>query len=217
MPSVDYDDSNVYGYLSRNLYKLVNDDLFADVYFEVEGKRIAAHRNILSCRSDYFAAMLGRHANFRESSQQNPIYVAGISYDVFIQVLNFLYTGHIDANIDTLTAMDLIRASDLYNMNNLEELMFYHLELRISDSNCIKVFREACEQWPKLPRVIQLCYNVMAKNFDELIKSEEFCSLPQEMMINIIEQVLPNLAPKEIAPPPPPPAPPIYDVIYDSD
>jgi hypothetical protein len=69
------------------MYKLVTDDLFADVYFEVEGKRIAAHRNILSCRSGYFDAMLGQNANFRESNQQNPIYLPDISYDVFIQGL----------------------------------------------------------------------------------------------------------------------------------
>jgi hypothetical protein len=112
-------------------------------------------------------------------------------------VLNFLYTGHIDATIDIVTAMDLIRASDLYNLNNLEELVFYHLELRITDKNCIRIFREASEQLPKLPRILQLCYNVMAKSFDDLIKTEEFCALPQQMMVDIIEQVVPNIAEKE--------------------
>jgi BTB/POZ domain-containing protein 9 len=110
------------------MYKLVGNDLFADVFFEVEGKRVAAHRNILSCRSDYFNAMLSSAANFRESNKQSPIYIPNVNHEVFLQVLTFLYTGHIDVcKLPCGSALDLIRAADLFNLTKLEQLVLYHL------------------------------------------------------------------------------------------
>ena len=110
------------------MYKLVANELFADVFFEVEGKRVPAHRNILSCRSEYFDAMLGSKSNFRESNKQNPIYIPNVSYEVFLQVLSFLYTSHIDIwKLSYSDALDLIRTADLFNLTRLEELILYHI------------------------------------------------------------------------------------------
>ena len=82
-------------------------DLFADVVFEVEGKHVSAHRNILVSRSEYFRAMLSEKSKFKEATLNaknldshllSPIYIGDITYTIFIQVLNFIYTGHIDSN-----------------------------------------------------------------------------------------------------------------------
>lgn len=116
------------GALSMQMYKLVANDSFADVYFEVEGKRIPAHRNILSCRCEYFAIMLSKSAAFRESNQQNPIYLPNISYEIFKQVLVFLYTGHFDTSkMSYSDVLELMRAADSFMLNKLEELIFYYI------------------------------------------------------------------------------------------
>ena len=43
--------------LCEDLAKLVNDPLFSDVCFEVEGMKVHAHKAILVVRSDSFKAM----------------------------------------------------------------------------------------------------------------------------------------------------------------
>lgn len=196
--SIDNDYVNSYGQLSRQLQKLITNDLFADVYFEVDGRRVAAHRNILSCRSEYFEAMIGPSSKFRESNQDNPIYIPNMSYDVFIQVLNFIYTGHIDKNKLTCNiAVNLSRAADLLNMSSLEELVLYHLSEAINEDNVITIYREVCETLPILTKIEQLCYDVMRAKFSRITTTEEFCSLPQDLMLKIIENVVTKLPSSE--------------------
>jgi BTB/POZ domain-containing protein 9 len=124
--STENEQATTYGELPKQMSKLVANELFADVFFEVEGKRVPAHRNILSCRSDYFGAMLSCSANFRESNKQSPIYIPNVKYDVFIQVLSFLYTGHVDIwKLSYCDGLDLIRTADLFNLTKLEELILF--------------------------------------------------------------------------------------------
>jgi hypothetical protein len=42
--------------------------------------------------------MLSEKSKFAEATQRpsNFIYIGDITYDVFLQVLNFIYTGHVD-------------------------------------------------------------------------------------------------------------------------
>lgn len=40
--------------------------------------------------------MLSENSKFTEAKVSKPIAVPDIAYDVFIQVLNFIYTGHVD-------------------------------------------------------------------------------------------------------------------------
>ena len=56
-----------YSLFSRHLYGLIKNELFADVFFEVEGEIVPAHRNILVYRSDYFKAMICSNGAFKES------------------------------------------------------------------------------------------------------------------------------------------------------
>ena len=124
--STENEKSTAFGELSKHMIKLVANELFADVFFEVEGKRVPAHRNILSCRSDYFGAMLNSAAHFRESNKQSPIYIPNVKYDVFIQLLSFLYTGHVDIwKLSYSDGLDLIRTADLFNLTKLEELILF--------------------------------------------------------------------------------------------
>lgn len=125
--SIDSEQATQYGDLSKQMNKLVANELFADVFFEVEGKRVPAHRNILSSRSDYFSAMLSSAAHFRESNKQSPIYIPNVKYEVFIQVLSFLYTGYVDFRKLSIDILDLIRTADLFNLIKLEELILNHI------------------------------------------------------------------------------------------
>ncbi len=87
-----------YALLPRQLHQLVGSDLFSDVMFEVEGRRVAAHRNILVARSEYFRAMLAEERGFVEAKEceKGPVYIGDVTFEIFMQVMNFVYTGHVD-------------------------------------------------------------------------------------------------------------------------
>ena len=187
------------------LYGLIKNDLFADVFFEVEGEIIPVHRNILVYRSDYFKAMIGSNGAFKESFELDksinknkikPIYIKDIKYEVFIQVINYLYTGHIydNINIPFHILLDVMRAADLMNLCNLEKLCLFHLSEMITHENVIKIYKEANETPEVLKNVIIMCHDIIATNFSYISRCADFCSLPQEPMLKIIENVVPRLA-----------------------
>ncbi len=190
-----------YSLLSRDLSSLIENELFADVFFEVEGKIIPAHRNILCIRSEYFRAMIGKSSNFKEnienhSSPCNPIYIPDIRYDEFTQILSFLYTGHIEVeHLPYDITIGLMKLADSMNIVELEQLALFQLSNIINQDNCVKIFKEAYETSPDvLKNVISLCYDNISKYFSYVSRSEDFVSLSQDLMLKIIENVVPKLS-----------------------
>ena len=55
------------------------------------------------------------------------------------------------------------------------------------------IFREAHEKLPILNQVIELCYDNMPKVFPKVVSSKEFCALSQDLMLKILNNVVPNL------------------------
>lgn len=81
---------------------LINGQAFSDVTFTVEGRQVHAHRCILAARSPFFRLIFctpesmnehgGRSAS-TASSQVIPVGVVG--YEVFLLLLQFLYSGQV--------------------------------------------------------------------------------------------------------------------------
>ena len=85
--------------LERRLRHFYNDEEFSDVTFLVEGRRVFGHKLVLSLVSDCFRAMFttygaGPGAGFRESSSDcAEIEIPNCSYDAFVAMLEYVYTG----------------------------------------------------------------------------------------------------------------------------
>lgn len=183
-----------YCLLSRQMHSLILSDLFTDVTFEVEGKKINAHRNILVSRSEYFRAMLSEHSQFKEAKSNAPIYVPEITYDIFVQLLHYLYTGHVDmTNFPYYVAVELMRVADKMNLVELEKVCLFHLSLMINQDNVIKIYKEVHDKEPVIQSVVQMCYDEMSAKFAYISRTTDFCSLPQNLMIKIIENIVPKL------------------------
>ena len=76
--------------------------------------------------------MLSENSKFEEAKVLNSIPIPDIAYDVFIQVLNFIYTGHIDlTKFSNYIAIELMRVSDRWNLVELEKLCLYHISKTI--------------------------------------------------------------------------------------
>ncbi|KAL8142966.1 hypothetical protein V2J09_015998 [Rumex salicifolius] len=76
---------------------LINGQAFSDVSFCVEGRVVPAHRCILAARSLFFRRFFSDPSASSAPAAQPPpvIPVTSVSYEVFMLMLQFLYTGQV--------------------------------------------------------------------------------------------------------------------------
>jgi len=82
--------------LATDMAKLLDSGKHSDVTLVVEANEIAAHRNILSTRSQFFAAMFSHKMS---ESLEGVVRFDDIPLVVFQQVLRFIYTGSCDFSV----------------------------------------------------------------------------------------------------------------------
>jgi hypothetical protein len=103
--------------LLSNLKMLLTDEKFCDFKFVVQNEEFKAHKNILSIRSNVFAAMF---ENNMIEKNLNECKIDDIESDVFQELLSFIYTGK-SAKIKSM-ARKLLIASEKYNISELKSI-----------------------------------------------------------------------------------------------
>mmetsp|Transcript_70614 Transcript_70614/g.169193 ORF Transcript_70614/g.169193 Transcript_70614/m.169193 type:complete len:555 (-) Transcript_70614:174-1838(-) len=122
----------------------LNKQQFSDVTFNVEGKKIYAHRILLTLFSDYFrrAFMSGMRESF-----QDEIVIEGISFDTFYALLEFLYTGRLrlsEAQLnDAFFLVGLLRAADQFCVDCVKQMCEKHLSSLVDLENVEGLLQEA--------------------------------------------------------------------------
>lgn len=76
--------------MERRMGHFFNDEEFSDVTFIVQGRKVYGHKMVLAIVSDCFRAMFT--AGFRESSSSE-IEITDCSYEAFLSVMEYIYTG----------------------------------------------------------------------------------------------------------------------------
>ncbi|XP_055842806.1 protein roadkill-like [Episyrphus balteatus] len=114
--------------LSNDLSLLLNRDKFSDVTLVVGEHEFLAHKNILSARSEVFAAMFEHDM---EEQQSNRVVITDVDHLVLQEMLRFIYTGE-SPNLAKM-ANHLFAAADKYALEPLkalsEEALFYALSI----------------------------------------------------------------------------------------
>lgn len=106
--------------LERRLRHFWNDEEFSDVTFVVEGRRVYGHKLILSIVSDCFRAMF--MTGFRESEANAEIEIPDSSYDAFMAMMEYIYTGRISQNlVDMHLICDLLELADQFFLDHLKQ------------------------------------------------------------------------------------------------
>jgi hypothetical protein len=77
----------------RAMRGLIDDPLFSDVVFDVQGEVIRAHRAIVSARCESLGAML--KSGMSESDNSKPIVIRGCKSPTFHALLVYLYSDSI--------------------------------------------------------------------------------------------------------------------------
>ncbi|KAG8181744.1 hypothetical protein JTE90_028282 [Oedothorax gibbosus] len=118
-------------YLSEDYLSILNNtDSFADVTLKCGSIEIPVHRNILSARSNVFAAMF----KSKMTESQGVVDIVDIKAKVLKYVLKYIYSGKIDPMTDALTG-DLLFAADKYQLHELKHACVSHLILNTTLDN----------------------------------------------------------------------------------
>ena len=99
--------------LCDDLRRLLDEPVFSDVCFLVEGKTIHVHKAVLATRCEYFQAMF---SSKMDECNKVQIPIDGIAYDTFMALLEFIYTGSLSC--DPAITVDLLKCK--YFLRNIQ-------------------------------------------------------------------------------------------------
>ena len=126
--------------LVHDLRKLINHPEFSDVVFLVEGKEVHASRAILAVRSEYFRVML-YSGGMRESEDTlSPIHLEDISYNVFLKMLEYLYTDSVSDVTDIASiGIPLMILGERFMLDRLKSLCEDRIRGEITVDNVTEI------------------------------------------------------------------------------
>lgn len=145
-------------------------DEFCDFTVSAEGRSIKTHKVLLAATSDYFQAML--QGPMRENIE-SCVDLKGIAWEALEQIIEFIYSGSMDLNFDTL--IEVLNAAS-------------HLQVRAALGLCadymiqLLTFKNATELLSiadtySLDHVLEYYNNKVLDNFEEFSSSEKFLNL----------------------------------------
>lgn len=115
------------------LSKLIGKEQYSDVLISVDGKLLPAHKFVLAAQSEHFRRMLG--GSFKEA-QDNTIRIFDCTEAIFLEVLQFLYTGRCIITQDN--CFGLLEQANFFQLNRLTamcELFWYdHISVETAAS-----------------------------------------------------------------------------------
>ncbi|KZC12106.1 BTB/POZ domain-containing protein 8 [Dufourea novaeangliae] len=175
-----------YNRLGEDLLRMFLEEINPDVTIDVAGRRIRAHKCILSSRCQYFAAILS--GGWIESAG-NVISLQGYSYDAVHFALCHIYSG--ESNIpDSISIVELATLADMLCLEGLKEVIGYTLKVKYCH-----LFHKPCqicavgvlECMPLaaaygLDEVYRKSLRWVTRHFVRIWPCKAFATLPRELM-----------------------------------
>ncbi|XP_046414539.1 uncharacterized protein LOC124176835 isoform X1 [Neodiprion fabricii] len=175
-----------YNRLGEDLLRMFLEEINPDVTIDVSGRRIRAHKCILSSRCQYFAAILS--GGWVESAG-NVIALQGYSYNSVHFALCHIYSG--ESNIpETISIVELATLADMLCLEGLKEVISYTLKVKYCH-----LFHKPCqicavgvlECMPLaaaygLDEVYRKSLRWITRHFVRIWPCKAFATLPRELM-----------------------------------
>lgn len=150
---------------------LLDNEMFSDVKFIVEGRTIHAHRCVLYARAEYFRNMFD--SKMRETSEKE-INIPDVAYDVFLAVLEYLYSGTVNVSSGKLS-VELLKAADMFRIEGLRNLCVEKVEQAVTVDNAAFICQVA--DMHNALNLKQFCITFMMHHFRDVISSQSFQNL----------------------------------------
>ncbi|XP_048845794.1 actin-binding protein IPP isoform X3 [Brienomyrus brachyistius] len=152
---------------------------FCDVQLQVGGRLFSVHRLVLAASSPYFAALF---AGGMSEVDKKEVRILGVEADVFEILLDFIYTGMIDLNVDSV--QELIVAADMLQLSEVVSICCEFLKSQMDPSNCIGIY-QFLEQIACLD-MLEFTENYICVHFLEVCVLEEFLGLTKDQLVKLL-------------------------------
>ncbi|KAL0279976.1 UNVERIFIED_CONTAM: hypothetical protein PYX00_001413 [Menopon gallinae] len=172
--------------LGEDLLRMFLEEISPDVVVEVGGRRMKAHKCILSSRCQYFAAMLS--GGWVESAG-NVISLQGFSYNSVHFALCHIYSGE-NRIPDSLNIIELATLADMLCLEGLKEVISHTLKVKYC--HCFHLPCDECHVGVLdclpvaaaygLDDLYRKCLRWITKHFVKIWPSKTFASLPKELL-----------------------------------
>jgi hypothetical protein len=127
-----------FGIIRQSQQVAFNNQKYFDVVFMVENEPLYANVNVLSQKSDYFAAMF--RSNMRESIER-VVEVPNCSKAAFLHVLEYLCLDDFTVSIDDV--VELWDLADFYQLEGLKLYCLGALKRGLCEENVSQILNEA--------------------------------------------------------------------------
>ncbi|RUP44914.1 BTB/POZ protein [Jimgerdemannia flammicorona] len=154
------------------LLSFFNKAEYGDVVFHFGGREIYAHKDFLSARNDYFAALFrsGMEETRHSDCGKMVVNVTDTGYGAFFAMLKYLYSGYFDFyDCSEFTVEDLFRTSDKYNVEGLRAAM----EDCIVENLKIDDVVQTLFGWAYLyPTLRKECVEFIGDNYEHIVRGK---------------------------------------------
>ncbi|KAI8430819.1 hypothetical protein MSG28_000974 [Choristoneura fumiferana] len=183
--------------LGQDLLRMFLEEITPDVIVEVSGRRIKAHKCILSSRCQYFARILS--GGWVESAG-NVIVLPPFSFNVVHFALCHIYSGM--ATIpDSISIVELATLADMLGLEGLKEAIMFTLKAKYCHhfhKPCPVCTAGVLECFPlssvySLDDLYRKCLRWITKHFSRVWPTKAFATLPKELLDKCYQQHIVNL------------------------
>ncbi|KTF72948.1 hypothetical protein cypCar_00046608 [Cyprinus carpio] len=167
--------------LLRVLQSLRQDDCFQDAVLVLDNEQIPVQKNILAAASPYIRTKLIYNPP-KEDGSVYKIELQGISVTTMRQILEYIFSGEITLNEDTI--QDVVQAADLLLLTDLKSLCCQFLESCITAENCIGIWVFSLHYC--LHHVYHVATEYLQTHFRDVAKTEEFLEQPPDRLCDLL-------------------------------
>ncbi|KAG9273044.1 gigaxonin [Astyanax mexicanus] len=167
--------------LLRALRSFRQEGSFQDAVLVLEGEEIPVQKNILAAASPYIRTKL----NYNPPKEDGSVYkieLQGISFLIMKQILDYIFSGEITLNEDTI--QDVVQAADLLLLTDLKSLCCQFLESCITAENCIGIRLFSLHYC--LHHVHHVATEYLQTHFRDVADTEEFRELPPDRLCELL-------------------------------
>ncbi|RHZ51620.1 hypothetical protein Glove_476g8 [Diversispora epigaea] len=180
-----------YNRLSNDFTRLLENPTDYNVAIEVDkapiNKIFEVHSYILQSRSTYFKKKFDE-IPFNENHVKE-LKMSNISTNLFNVIIKYIYGGTISLEkLEKSIIFDLLIVSHVFDLDELVEHLQTHLVTNNASWLRLNFAHVYQTSYHKNFEIIQnFCNNIIAKNPDTIFESENFNSLPEDVLISIIK------------------------------
>ncbi|NXA34954.1 GAN protein, partial [Eudromia elegans] len=167
--------------LLRALSSFREESRFCDAHLVLEGEEIPVQKNILAAASPYIRTKLNYNPP-KDDGSTYKIELEGISVDIMKEILDYIFSGQIRLNEETI--QDVVQAADLLLLTDLKALCCEFLEGCIAAENCIGIRDFALHYC--LHHVHYLASEYLETHFRDVSSTEEFLELTPKKLKEVL-------------------------------